>query len=130
MLAHIRPSLQWFTCEDRPLFNGSFSPGSVSRTIQGPPRAQSPFARLRRYHQSARSCLHRVRGHYPSFIAHTDSCAGPKPSRLIRFLIRRVFAGCRQSLLGDGPCRGRNEARTNLGGELPTCILSIHTAGS
>jgi hypothetical protein len=49
MLAHIHPSLQWFTCEHRPLFNASFSPGSVSRTIQGPPRAQSPFARLRRY---------------------------------------------------------------------------------
>ena len=26
--------------------------------------------------------------------------------------------------------RYRNEARTNLGGELPTCILSIYTAGS
>jgi hypothetical protein len=49
MLAHIRPSLQWFTCEHRPLFNESFSPGAVSRTIQDPPRAQSPFARSRCY---------------------------------------------------------------------------------
>ena len=49
MLAHIRPFLQWFACKTRPIFNGIVVPGSVSRTIQGPPRAQSPFARLRRY---------------------------------------------------------------------------------
>jgi hypothetical protein len=49
MLAHIRPFLQWFACKTRPVFNGIVVPGSVSRTIQGPPRAQSPFARLRRY---------------------------------------------------------------------------------
>ena len=49
MLAHIHPSLRWFTCEYRPLFNGLAYPGSPSRTIQGPPRAQSPFARWRRY---------------------------------------------------------------------------------
>jgi len=49
MLTHIHPSLLWFTCEDRPIFNGLVRPGSVSRTSQGPPRAQSPFARSRRY---------------------------------------------------------------------------------
>ena len=49
MLAHIHPFLQWFTCEPRPIFNGLVTPGPVSRTIQGPPRAQSPFARLKRY---------------------------------------------------------------------------------
>jgi hypothetical protein len=49
MLAHIHPALQWFTCEHRPIFNGLVTPGAVSRTIQGPPRAQSPFARSRRY---------------------------------------------------------------------------------
>jgi hypothetical protein len=32
-----------------PIFTGLVIPGSVSRTIQGPPRTQSPFARLRRY---------------------------------------------------------------------------------
>jgi len=105
MPAHIHPSLPRFTCEYRPIFNGVVHPGSVSRTTQGPPRAQSPFARLRRYHQSAQCIWHCVRGRYPSFIARTDSCVRPKPSRLIRFLIRRVFAGCRQSLLGDGPSR-------------------------
>ena len=49
MLAHIHPFLQWFACKTKPVFNGVVVPGSVSRTIQGPPRAQSPFARLRRY---------------------------------------------------------------------------------
>lgn len=49
MLTHIHPSLLWFTCEYRPKFNGIVHAGSASSTIQGPPRAQSPFARSRRY---------------------------------------------------------------------------------
>jgi len=49
MLAHVHPFLQGFACKSRPVFNGLVAPGSASRTIQGPPRAQSPFARLRRY---------------------------------------------------------------------------------
>ena len=49
MLAHIHPNLQWFACKHRPIFNGLTTPGSASRTIQVPPRAQSPFAQLRRY---------------------------------------------------------------------------------
>lgn len=47
MLAYLHPFLQWFACKHRPIFNGLATPGPVSRTIQGPPRAQSPFARLR-----------------------------------------------------------------------------------
>ena len=49
MLAHIHPFLQRFACKDRPIFKGLAAPGSASGTIPGPPRAQSPFARLRRY---------------------------------------------------------------------------------
>ena len=49
MLAHIHPFLQGFACKTRPVFNGLVAPDSASRTIQGPPRAQSPFAQLRRY---------------------------------------------------------------------------------
>jgi len=49
MLAHIHPFLPRSACKTKPIFNGVVIPGSVSRTIQGPPRAQSPFARLRRY---------------------------------------------------------------------------------
>ncbi len=49
MPAHIHPFLQRFACKAWPIFNGFAAPGPVSRAIQGPPRAQSPFARLRRY---------------------------------------------------------------------------------
>ena len=49
MPAHIHPYLQWFACEHRPIFNGLVYPGTVSRSSQGPPRAQSPFARSRCY---------------------------------------------------------------------------------
>jgi hypothetical protein len=48
----------------------------------------------------------RLGGHYPSVIAPTDPCARPKPSaRLGSLLVRAVFAGCCQPLLGDGPSR-------------------------
>jgi len=49
MPAHIHPYTQRFACESRPIFNGLVHPGSASRSSQGPPRAQSPFARRRRY---------------------------------------------------------------------------------
>jgi len=45
-------------------------------------------------------------GRYPLVVAHTGSCARPPPSaRLGSRLARTVFAGSRQSLLGDGPSR-------------------------
>ena len=70
-----------------------------------PPGAQSPFARARRY-LPRRDLSGPVRGRYPSFIAHTGSCARPSPSqRLQVYLFRRVFAGCHQSLLRQGPSR-------------------------
>jgi len=49
MLAHLHPFPQRFACKANLLFNGLATPGSASRTIPEPPRAQSPFARLRRY---------------------------------------------------------------------------------
>ena len=105
MLAHIHPSRLWFTCETRPIFNDTAYPGSESGAGQGPPSAQSPFARNRCY-LLRHGVLHHVREHYPSFIAHTGSCARPNPSRRLQLsLIRRVFAGCHQSLLGIGPSR-------------------------
>jgi hypothetical protein len=58
MPAHIHPCLRWFACEARPIFNGLADPGSASRTIQDPPRAQSPFARWRCYlHRRNVSCI-------------------------------------------------------------------------
>jgi hypothetical protein len=48
--------------------------------------------------------LHHVGGRYPSFIAHTGSCARPKPSRRLRF---NYYDGplSRRAGLGDGPSR-------------------------
>ena len=48
----------------------------------------------------------RLEGRYPLVFAHTGSCARPSPSLRLRFPVaRKVFAGCRQSLLRDGPSR-------------------------
>ncbi len=54
------------------------SPGPVR--MVGPPSAQSPFARNRCYLLRC-GVLHHLRGHYSTIIAHTGSCARPKPSR-------------------------------------------------
>ena len=70
-----------------------------------PPSAQSPFARSGRYPRRG-GLESRLGGRYPLVVAHTGSCARPSPSpRLGSRLARRVFAGCRQSLLRDGPSR-------------------------
>ena len=67
--------------------------------------AQSPFARSGCY-PSRRSVLRLVSRHYPTFIAHTNSCANPKPSSCLSFTLEhKVFAGCGQPLLGVGPSR-------------------------
>ena len=45
-------------------------------------------------------------GRYSSFLAHMGSCARPPTSACLWFsLVHAVFAGCRQSLLTDGPSR-------------------------
>ncbi len=105
VLTHIHPSRLRLPCRTRPLFHGPASPARSPGRSQGPPGAQSPFARGRCY-LLRRDVSRHIGGHYPSFIAHTGSCARPKPSRCLRLsLLQRVFAGCRQSLLGDGPSR-------------------------
>ena len=105
MLTHIHPSHAWFACENRSCIKGNGYLSSMSEASPEPPSAQSPFARLGRYLRR-RDLKHLVRGRYPSFIARTDSCARPNPlSAYGRCLGRRVFAGCRQPLLEDGPSR-------------------------
>lgn len=80
MLAHIRPSLQWFACKHRPIFNGLAVPGPVSRTIQGPPRTQSPFARLRRYlFRRAVLCITSEGVAPPSLLLRTHAPDHPPP---------------------------------------------------
>jgi len=84
---------------------GSANPGSVSGAVLGPPSAQSLFAQLGCYLRRG-GVVHHLEGHYPFFVARTGSCAGPTPSRLLRSSLgRRIFAGCCQPLLGDGPSR-------------------------
>ena len=83
MLTHIHPSRAWFTCETRSNIKGYGYPSSMSEASPEPPSAQSPFARLGRYLRR-RDLKHLVRGRYPSFIAHTDSCARPKSSLRLR----------------------------------------------
>ena len=67
------------------------------------PRAPLPVAGVTR---SRGDLQGRLRGHYSSFLAsyglmrQTKSLPAPRWS-----LVRRVLAGCRQSLLGDGPSR-------------------------
>ena len=74
--------------------------------LSKPPSAQSPFARGGRYPLTGRPPGSPHRGHYSSFLAHTGSCVRPQSLPAPRWsLVRRVLAGCRQSLLGDGPSR-------------------------
>jgi hypothetical protein len=77
----------------------------VAYRLSWPPSAQSPFARSGRYPRRG-GLESRLEGRYPLVVAHTRSCARPSPSpRLGSRLARGVLAGCRQSLLGDGPSR-------------------------
>jgi len=103
MLAHIHPSRLSFTCETRPIFHDTAYPGSESGAGQGPPGAQSPFAPSGMMLPSPMETL-------PPIIAHTGSCARPKPSRRLRLsLIRRDgFRGhsckaCTKSRPPDSP---------------------------
>jgi hypothetical protein len=73
--------------------------------LSWPPSAQSPFARSGRYPRRG-GFEGRLEGRYPLVVAHTGSCARPPPSPRLRSpVVRGVFAGSRQSLLGDGPSR-------------------------
>ena len=105
MPAHIHPYLQWFTCETRPVFNGLVYPGSVSRPSQGPPRAQSPFARWRRYLNRRGVSRTKSEGVTPPSSLLWTHATGQNPPVLFVYLIRRVLAGCCQSLLGVGLSR-------------------------
>jgi hypothetical protein len=57
---------------------------SKSASVPEPPSAQSPFAR-RGCYPRRQNVLRLVRGRYPSFFAHTDSCARPYSSARLRF---------------------------------------------
>ena len=65
-------------------FRSPGCPSSESGPGPEPPSAQSPFARLGSYPRR-RDVQHLVGGRYPSFLAHTGSCARPKSSLPISF---------------------------------------------
>jgi hypothetical protein len=79
MLTHMHPSRIRFTCRTSSHIKGVGCPSSVSGPNPEPPSAQSPFACAGSY-PSQRDVAHLVRGRYPSFVAHTDSCVRPKSS--------------------------------------------------
>ncbi len=73
--------------------------------MRRPLLTESPFASDGCYPTQG-GVAHLLGEHYPSFIAPTGSCAGPRPSHLPRLSLRQwVFAGCSKSLLGNGPSR-------------------------
>ncbi len=87
MLTHIHPSPLRFARRTR---LGLSSPMLNRRSVRdrfppSPPSAQSPFAHSRCYLRWG-DVSHHLRGRYPSFIAHTGSCARPNPSRCLRSL--------------------------------------------
>ena len=105
MLAHIHPCLHWFACEARPIFNGiatlAQSPGlSKARHV---PRAPSPDGGVTSI--GAMSLALRRR-ELPLLHRSYGLMRRTKTLPLISaFPIQRVFAGCCQCLLGDGPSR-------------------------
>jgi hypothetical protein len=75
-------------------------------TAKKPPSVLSPFAQLRCYLRWG-DVYRLLRGRYPSVIAPTGSCATPvglSPASAFS-LVRRVLAGCTQSLLPTGASR-------------------------
>ena len=108
MLAHFHSTIQVYcSARDKIMFS-TFIWHCVQNWFPlTTPFAESPFDRIGCYLLRLRyDVLRHIRRHYPSFIAPTGSCARPNPSRRLWFdLIRQVFAGCRQSLLEDGPSR-------------------------
>jgi hypothetical protein len=72
----------------------------LPRQLRRPPSAQSPFAQRGCYPRWG-DVYHLLGKHYLSVIARTGSCAAPvglsPPS--VSSLVRRVLAGCYQSLL-------------------------------
>src|SRR5262249_38896422 len=102
------------------------SPALHVRGLLERPSAQSPLARSRSY-LLRHGVSHHVSGHYPTFIARTDSCASPQPSHCLGGTLGEWgYAGCRQPLRGGGPSR-RCAAHLSLRAWTPTpAALEVH----
>jgi len=104
MLAHIHPSRPWFTCRTRPFLMVAVipaqSPGPA--TARQVPRAPLPASGVTLCAMASRTTSEGVTP--PSSLVRAHAPDQIPPADFV-FLIQRVFAGCRQSLLGDGPSR-------------------------
>ena len=104
-LTHLHLAHAGLPTNSSPLRGSVCSRLCVRETTLGPPSAQSPFAPCRRYRHGG-GVARLLERRYSFVIAHTDSCARPLPSsRLWHRLVRKVFAGCCQPLLRNGPSR-------------------------
>ncbi len=88
MLAHMRLYYHRFTIALVLLTNRGIPlafPGAVASCLppDGPPSAQSSFARQERYLRRS-DVMHRLERRYPFFIAPTSSRASPTPFRLLQ----------------------------------------------
>ena len=84
----------WFT------LRGSVYPGSVSEDHPGTTKCPEPLCLKKRFSVYQRDVVHLLRGHYPSFIARTDSCARPVAfTDLWPNLVPVILAGCYRPLL-------------------------------
>ena len=92
------------TCERCASLVPGSEPGSVTSTnAHYSPRAALPSEGVTLRGTASMRCLSQ---RYLTFVVRTGSCARPKPScRLWLSLVRQVFAGCDEPLLGDGPSR-------------------------
>ena len=75
-------------------------PALCPRTILGTAQRPEPLCLKKRYTVYQRDVVHLLRGHYPSFIARTDSCARPVAfPDLWPNLVPVILAGCYRPLL-------------------------------
>ena len=107
VLAHMHPSSVWFALPLRPVPTHAYSQSDARVTCwpTRPPSAQSPFACAGRYPhtgQSLRIASEDVTPPSSLLRAHASDQIPPPDSGVP---CQRVFAGCCQSLLGDGPSR-------------------------
>ena len=84
MVTHIHPTPPWFTSRTRSSLVAAASDSVFGAIHENPPSAQSSFARSGCY-PSRRGITYLVSERYPTFIAHTNSCARPKGSYRLRF---------------------------------------------
>ncbi len=101
MLTHIRPSRLWFTCETRPILMTRFipaqSPGPAkARQV---PRAPLPATGVTSYAVASCTTSESITPPSSLILAHAPD---QNPPADFGSLIRRVFAGCHQSLLASG----------------------------